>query len=570
MTDISTQIKGGKISKPATLPPSSLLSSMLKQDESVYQPNNNPNSQFCLEKAFRDSHALLNVPGKSCVGAERSTLGIKEESTAQEIIGSLQQIFGDNSMTGTLEELTLDQEELKEWENALLRMNSLSSTEMSIEINDILANDIFSYVEDVLFKECSPNMNDQLPQCLSELQLQGDLNDLLGISEGTETGSTGSGMKLAHVGPEITLGQQANPVEPFVELCESRIFDSSLTGQQNQARLVQQTAASQQTQTELGLQVQNNIQSGNLGYPENVTLPNLQNQAQHVGFHNHNSVPLNQGIQPSSQWAGPQAPSSESVSRSQNILFNPASGAYHKRQFPLNNQSVDNQRLDTWQQSQPSAQQGHPPLPPVPNIPKVQNIPNGHHHVQPVPGTRLMLQSNFGLGSHPQPNLIGNTVYSQQGGLVHPPNAVFGQQGEHFQTTNAVYGQQRELLHPSSAVFGQQSELMETSNAPYNQQEELSNSMTSAPISSCMFERAMQAPVNGVHFGSAGQDMVISSCKKTKEFLAQQSAQGSYVFQNRPAESMLNNVGVTPDGAANRHLQQQFLTCNSQTQVTCK
>lgn len=569
MTNISAQIKGGKISKPATLPPSSLLSSMLKQDESVYQTNNDPNS---LEKAFRDSHALLNVPGKSWAGVERSTVGIKKESTVQDMMDSLQQIIGDSSMCNNLEELTINQEELKEWENALLRMNSMSSTEMPIELNDIVANDIFTYVEDVLFNECSTNMNDQLSECLSELQLQGDLNDLLGISEGLETGSSGRGMmKLAHIGPEMPLGQQANPVEPFVELCESIIFDSPFSGQQNQATLVQQTAISQQGQAELGLQVQNHIQSGNLGYPENVTLPNLQNQAQRVGFHNHNSIPFNQSILPSSQWAGPQAPSSENIPLLQNVLLNPAPSACLKGQFPLSNQSVDNQRVMTWKQPQPSVQQGHPTLPKVPNIPKVpnvQNIPNGHH-VQSVPLTRLMLQSNFGSGSHPQPNVIGNTVRGQQEELVHSSNAVFEQQVERLQMTNAVYGQQRELLHPANAVFGPQ-ELMETSNAAYNQQGVLLNSVTPAPISSCMFKRTIQAPVNGLCYGSAGQDVVISSCQNTKEFIAQNSAQSSYVFQNRPTENILSNEGVTPDSAVTCHLQQQFLTCNSQTQVTCK
>lgn len=573
MTNISTQIKGGKISKPTSLPPSSLLSSMLKQDESVYQTNSNPKSKFHLERAFQDSHALLSVPGKSWVGTERGTMGIKEESRTHEIIESLQQIFGDNSMSGTLEELTLDQEELQEWENALLRMNSKSSTEMSLEINDILANDIFSYVEDVLFNECSPNKNDQLPQCLSELQLQGDLNDLLGISEGLEACGSGREMKLAHIGPELPLGQQVNPAEPFVEVCESMIYDSSLSGQQDQVRLVQQTATSKQTQAELGLQVQDNIQSGNLGYLQNMTLPNLQNQAQNMDFQNHSSVPLNQAIQPSMQWVGPQPPSNENISLPQNVLFNHASSAYHKGQFPISSQSVDNQRLETWQQPHLSVQQGHPQLrtvPNIPNVPKMKNIPNGHHHVQPVPGTRIIPQPNFGLGSHPQPNIISNTVYGQQGGLGHPSDAVFGQPGERLPLINAVYEQQRELLHPANAMFGQQGELMETSNTPYSQQEDLSNNMTSAPISSCMYVKAMPAPINSLHYGPGGQEAVITSCQKTKEFLGQNSVQGTYVFQNRPSESVLNNVALTPDNTVNCHLQQQFLTCNNQTQVTCE
>ncbi|KAF5888530.1 aryl hydrocarbon receptor-like, partial [Clarias magur] len=507
MTNISTQIKGGKISRPAVLPPSSLLSSMLKQDESVYRTDTEPNSQSCHEKAFQDSHALLTVPGKPWVGAERNAEGIKEESAEQEMMDSLHQIIRDSSMCGNLDDLNIDQEELKEWENALLRINTMTSVELPVELNDIMANDIFSYVEDVLLKECSTDMNEQLPECLSELQLQGDLNDLLGISDSLETGSPGPGMmKLAHIRSEI---EPTNPVEPFVELCESMIFDSSPPGQQNQSRLVPQTAASHRSQAEIRLPVQNHIQGGTLGYPENVTMPNLQNQAHHVSFHNHNPVPFN-------------------------VLLNPAPSACLKGQFTLSNQSVDNQRRAAWPQSQPSVQ--HPTLHKVPNV---QNIPDGHHHLQSVPLTRLMQHP------HAQPEVISNTVYGQQG------DSVFGQQ-----TTNAVYRQQRELLHPANAAFEEQGKLMETANAAYSQQEGLFNSVNLAPISSCMFERA---PVSSVCY-APGQDVAFS---KTAEFLPQNPVQGTSIFQNSPAECILNN-GLSPDSAC--HLQQQFLTCNSQTQ----
>lgn len=542
MTNISTQIKGGKISRPAVLPPSSLLSSMLKQDESVYRTDSDSNSQSCLEKAFQDSHALLTVPGKPWVETEKSSVGIKEESAAQEMMDSLHQIIRDSSMCGNLDDLNIDQEELKEWENALLRINTMTSIELPVELNDIMANDIFSYVEDVLLKECSTDMNEQLPECLSELQLQGDLNELLGISDSLETGSPGQGiMKLAHISPEL---EQANPVEPFVELCESMIFDTSPPGQQNQSRL---TAASHRSQAEIGLPGQNHIHSGTLGYPKNVLLPNLQNQAQHVSFHNHNPVPFNQSVQPSSQWTGPQMSGSKNISLPQDILLNPSPSACLQGQFPLSTQSVDNQRRAGWPQSQPSVQNStlHSV---VPKVPTVQNIPDGHRQVQSYPLARLMQQP------HAQPEVIGNTVYGQQGEhVVHPSNSVFGQQ-----TTNAVYAQQRELLHPVNAVFGEQGKPMEVANAVYSQQGELLNSGNLAPISSCMFERT---PVTSLCF-SPGQDMVFS---KTTEFLPQNPVQGSYIFQNSSAECILNN-GLTPDSAC--HLQQQFLTCNSQTQVT--
>ncbi|TUA20070.1 Aryl hydrocarbon receptor [Bagarius yarrelli] len=558
MAKISSQIKEGKITKPAMLPPSSLLSSMLKQDERIYEPNSDPNSQPYLDNAFWDSHALLNVPGKSWE-VEKNTVGIKKESAVQEMMESLQQIIEDSSMCGNLKELSLDQRELREWEHTLQQMSSLSNNEASVELNDILTNDIFSYVENMLFKESSNNMNDTLPECLSELQLQRDLNDLIDISEGLETGSSG------------------NPVEMFVEpLCESMIFDSSLAGQQNQATLVQQVAPSQQNQAELQMQVQNHIQRGNLSFPERGLLPNLQNQDQHVDFHNHSSVLFNQAIQPSGQWAGPQSTSSENISHSQNIMLNHAPNVHLKAQFPLGNQSIDNQRLTgTWQQLHPSVQQGHHPLPKVPNNPNpnpnnVQNISNVHQHVQQVPLPMSMLQSNFGSESKTQPSVIGRSVYSQHGGFVQLSSPMVGQQQEYLQTPNAIYGQQGELLHPSNAPFGDQEEPVESFNAVYSQQGELLNVVAPAPISSCMFERAVHAPVIDMRYGAAGQDVDSSSCQKSKEFMAQNSVQGLYVLQNMSAEILLNKAGTIPDSAMAFHLQQQFLNCNSKTQGRLK
>ncbi|XP_062845369.1 aryl hydrocarbon receptor 2 [Trichomycterus rosablanca] len=464
VTDIPSQIKEGKISKPAALPPSSLLTCMLKQDQSIYQGNSD---QFCLEKAFRDSHALLNVPGKSWAGAEGNSVGIKKESPVQAMMDSLQQIIGDTSLCGKLDELDVDELELKEWENTLLRMNNLSNAKTPFENDEIMTEDIFSYLEDVLFKESSTSLNECLPECLSEMQLQGDLNETLGIQDGIRTDSSGRGMiKHAHLGPEIPFGQPGDLEEPYVspmELCENMTpFNPLLHGQQNQAGLVQQRAPAQ------------HVQAGFVQRAQTRNLLDHQNQVQPTGFHNQSSLPFSQAIREGSQWTGTQTPNSKNTSPLQNVMLKPASNACLQGQFILSNQNIDNQRLMTMHQTQPSIQQGLNSLPQVPNIPNVPNLPNSHHHIicgqsndlQQDPVSRLMVQSNYVSGTHPQPVA---TAYGQQGELMQPSNAVYGQQGGSSQPANAAYGQQGGPLQPSNALYGQQAGASQPANAVYGQ-----------------------------------------------------------------------------------------------------
>lgn len=570
MPDMPNQGKGGKLRKPPAMAPSSLLSSMLKQDMSVYQPNNDPNSQFSLDKAFRDSHALLNVPGNTWqpsggTGTAGSTTGIKEEATVQDMMDSLQQIIGDSSLCGAVEELQVDQEELKEWENALLRMNSMNNeAESPIELNDILANDIFSYVEGMLFTETNPGPSERLPECLSELQLQEEfegqgLGGFFGVEEGVERVSPGRGlMKLTHIEPEVPPAQQDAFMDslPLPEVAGQNMpncnnlmgFNTSLAGQQNQPRLVQQNDL---------VQV----------YPDNVAPSSLQNQAQPLGFHNHLSQPIRQ----INQWV----PNNET----QNMSL--PQGACLQGQFTFNTQNMAdqaNQRLPTWPSPHPSVQQGLNRMPNIPNIPNivnvpnVPNVPNGHHHVlcgqpkelQQDSVTRLM-QPNFGTSSLSKP--AANTVYGQQGELLQPSSALYAQQGELMQTSaNTVYNQQGALMQPSSnAVYGQQGKLLGSSGP--------------APTSSCMFGAVSQAPVNGLRYDPI-QEAMISSCQKTKALLNQSSPQGSCFYQSGLGDNVLNSMSsVPPEDSINAiacHLllgtesmipQQQFVNCNGQTQV---
>ncbi|XP_073685127.1 aryl hydrocarbon receptor-like [Garra rufa] len=99
----------------------SLLGSLLSQDRSVYNRPPQPTSPFSLEHVFMDSHALLSV----------------HNSNSQALLDSPDT---DGKVLN---------EQLKEMEEALLRLQE----EEPIQLNKVLANDVFSYVEDALLRE---------------------------------------------------------------------------------------------------------------------------------------------------------------------------------------------------------------------------------------------------------------------------------------------------------------------------------------------------------------------------------------------------------------------------------
>ncbi|KAM9338716.1 aryl hydrocarbon receptor-like [Symphorus nematophorus] len=143
------------------LDPSSLLGSLRRQDHSVYTQPQTPSPPLPifpqiddidleqpLEQAFLDSHALLSVPGQIQTSQKRSVTG---DLTSDAMIDSLEQILGDIG-DGGIEGLEVEETELRDWENTLVRMNN-EREDASGELNQILANDVFSYVEEALRRE---------------------------------------------------------------------------------------------------------------------------------------------------------------------------------------------------------------------------------------------------------------------------------------------------------------------------------------------------------------------------------------------------------------------------------
>uniref|UniRef100_A0A671NQR2 Aryl hydrocarbon receptor-like n=1 Tax=Sinocyclocheilus anshuiensis TaxID=1608454 RepID=A0A671NQR2_9TELE len=119
--------------------PDSLLGSLLSHDLSVYNRPPEPASHFSLKDVFMDSHALLSVPNS-----------IRWDFTSQAMPDS------------------------PDIEEALLQLQE----EEPIQLNDILANDVFSYVEDALLRETSARGINQnmLNECANDsLDLFGTL-----------------------------------------------------------------------------------------------------------------------------------------------------------------------------------------------------------------------------------------------------------------------------------------------------------------------------------------------------------------------------------------------------------
>lgn len=154
------------VPKPAaahSLDPASLLGSLHRQDHSVYSCARTPHPQRFpwrpedldserpqspLEQAFWDSHALLSVPGQSQAPEKRPVGG---DQTAEAMMESLEQIMRDIG-NGGMEGFEIEEPELQDWENTLVRKNHERQDAVT-HLNQVLANDVFSYVEEALMRE---------------------------------------------------------------------------------------------------------------------------------------------------------------------------------------------------------------------------------------------------------------------------------------------------------------------------------------------------------------------------------------------------------------------------------
>ncbi|KAL0160553.1 hypothetical protein M9458_044278, partial [Cirrhinus mrigala] len=556
IADIPNPSAGQKMHKPPSLDPDSLLGCMLKQDHAVYNQNSDPNSQFTLDKAFRDSHALLSIPGNTWQPPAPSTaVDIKEEGVVKDMMETLQQIIGDSSICG-LQGFDVDESDLKEWENTLLKLNYSND----MELTEIISNDILSYVEDALFKENGVQLPEQLkgqgpfvevPECLPEMELPNNLAanqefncqaDLLGgspgqggfigmsIQDGVNVSSPGRGMvKLTHMGPQMlpsdTFVQSFGQTTQKMPGNNNIIFNPSLAMQSQQLPQVRLGPVQENGIVPCG---QRNLQTGNQPHHNAVTLP-LQSQP--MGLHSHNSLPQQPTINQNPQWVSDSNnmvdnllnPCTHNVSGVQDAGLHSGPTAQLQGQFSLHTQNAANPGLPSWQQSQPTPQQ---------------------------------VSTSFSSGQQNMTGFIGQVTDFQRDVL-----------GELMTQTNAQ-------------GFGSGFLPQTTANSIYPQQGEIINNSPRQTTNSCMFISAPQPSVNGMQYGSADPVSSMSSCQRAKGLVTQSPTQASCYYQRGPSKSIVGTsaipqedtsispmacqvpLGLTPDNI----LAQQYLSCNGQTQ----
>lgn len=540
--------------------PNSLLGCMLNQDQSIYCEHNNANSLNSLnDVAFKDTHPTVNVPGDIWLDTTPKPVAggpMKTETTVQDMMDTLQQILGDNDLTETLD---VEPDELKSWESTLLKM-STNSCEMSEDLNDILNNDILSYVEEQLQRESGLKLPDQLediPPCLSMFDLENQNPDQGGeqnfgwplepqnqlIPNGGQMMTTPvpGMMKLTHIDVPLlsssglnvpTLqqiaSQQTLPTSVGLQLGSTGNVDASVTFNpalcsqtQNQLRTLQvtandnnlgafslrQTSANQIQSTQMAQPMQNHLQVRMSNQPIG-----LQDQSANPVF-NFQGSKWNSSV-PNSNQADNQETFNQNISNEPGFISDPSSSSCLQGHFAPEAQNNENQR-----QSWPRQQQ------------QQQLISSGHQQM----GACLNQMSGFQRSPLP--------------GVVAAQSAVNGRPT--FRTP-------------------------EISNVPFPVQQNIALQAVSPSIS-CMFKNAPPSvPVNGMHLRQA------PSCQRVNQAINQIPSKPSCFYQsfsgggsepamtaipNREEATLSCQMATGPDLDGLLVKQQEYLNFSEQTQV---
>ncbi|XP_043549035.1 aryl hydrocarbon receptor 2 [Chiloscyllium plagiosum] len=168
--------KGTKVEKVLTgangtdpkngINPSSLLGARMIQNPSAY--TSYTEMHFNLDDIFANDFSVLNVPGDFCQPGNHGKTSSKQEqmdldqadplSTIMDILS--QKNVDENDLCNTLENLDVENTELEQWEETLMKMDNTSIPD---DFSDILTSDfILSCVENMLTKDC-PEAN-KFPQ----------------------------------------------------------------------------------------------------------------------------------------------------------------------------------------------------------------------------------------------------------------------------------------------------------------------------------------------------------------------------------------------------------------------
>lgn len=152
--------------------PGSLLDSFLKQDETAY--TNASNSPLPVDQVFMNSRALLSIPSDAWPeNGAASVSGVVKEEAKQSMMAVIDNLESED-LCSVLRGLDADDTELAQWENALNRLNQSADHRSSVgaQLESIFTNDIFDYIDSILFKENGENLKGPHPSCFSQASRQ--------------------------------------------------------------------------------------------------------------------------------------------------------------------------------------------------------------------------------------------------------------------------------------------------------------------------------------------------------------------------------------------------------------
>ena len=528
---------------------------MLRQDQSIYCEHNTNSISSLDDVAFMDTHATVSVPGDLWPHASPKPAGnlIKSEAMVQDMMETLQQILGDSNVIGTLD---VEPDEIKSWESMLLRMSS-NTSEMSEDLNDILNNDILSYVEEQLQKEGGFKLPDQLDIPVSLSALDHPIQEP-GLAVEQDFGwPLEPQSQLISNGGSMMNGQTA-PVLETMKLTHMdlpQLGSSALNGP-----TLQQMASQQMLPAPVGLgivgapvtfnpsladscvQTQNELRSLQVAAKEN----NLGVFRQTNQLHPNQAPNHVQMMMP----GAPIGLQDQSGDRKLNPVFNFQGNRWNSS---VQNSNQVNNFPQTYTQCNISKEPGFPAAPPPSSC----------------------LQGHFALHTHNSENQRQSWQLEQQqqqlmSGGLHQMGA----------RLNQMSGLQRIPLPgvsaPQTPVNGRPVfRTPETPTVPFPVQQSLEPPPPLAPSSSCMFGNApVSLPVNGLPLGQ------VNACKQmnaagNNQILSQPACfyQGGGSVLGMPALPNPDEAALScqmPGGLDLNGLlvqQQQYLNFSEQTQV---
>ncbi|KAG7258616.1 hypothetical protein CRUP_036334 [Coryphaenoides rupestris] len=179
--DFSSRSGGGGDSGDQQKEVGGLLGCFLNQDKNIYIQEQE--SQLPVDHVFMESRAMVNVPSDPwhALGLRADTSGnvaIKEEGDplVAAMIDALENLAQDGELCMALEGLDVHPSEMMEWENTLQRLSQEEDDDNNCtkyELESLLNNDIFAYMDKILFKEITDtNLNGQ-SSCFSAVNTQG-------------------------------------------------------------------------------------------------------------------------------------------------------------------------------------------------------------------------------------------------------------------------------------------------------------------------------------------------------------------------------------------------------------